>query len=73
MSISRGDLINSKFHAVVNRKGEDVEDVLFLKPSAKELEAAAKYTIQQCEDEGIETAEVFVGFWVNQVKKDLGL
>lgn len=73
MSISRQDLINSKFHAVVNRKGADIKDLLFLKPNLQELTAAGDYAIAQGVSDGIETSEVFVRYWLNDIKKELGL
>lgn len=70
-TISRQDLINSKFHAVVNRQGEDLPDVVFLNPSDEELRIAAEYATAQGEADGIETQSVFVNGWLKLVKKEL--
>jgi hypothetical protein len=73
MSISRRDLIHSKFHATVNRKGADIGDLLFLKPNLQELEGARDYAMEQGEADGVETYEVWVRFWFDDIKKELGL
>jgi len=67
-SISRQDLINSKFHATVERYGKDYQDLLWLKPSLEELEAAKQYTLKQG---AAETYEVFVNHYFQELKKDL--
>lgn len=71
-SISRQDLINSKFHALVNRQGEDLPDVVFLNPSDEELRIAVEYTTAQGETDGIETQSVFANGWLKLVKQELG-
>ena len=43
MGLNRQVLISSKLHAAIDRKGEDYEDLLFLKPSSAEIEIARKY------------------------------
>lgn len=73
MSISRQDLINSKFHATVNRKGADIGDLLFLKPNLQELEEARDYVVAQGKADGVDTYEVWVRFWFDDVKKEIGL
>jgi hypothetical protein len=70
MGLNRQDLISSKLHAAIDRKGEDYEDLLFLKPNIAEIEHARKYVLRQKSD--IETSEVFINAWVKELKNDLG-
>lgn len=67
--ISRQDLINSKLHATVDRQSADYNDILWLKPTLKELEVAKAYTIKQ---NNSETYKVFVNGYISEIKKDLG-
>jgi len=62
--------ISSKLHAAIGRKGEDYEDLLFLKPSVAEIEIARKYVLKQKSD--VETSKVFINAWVKELKNDLG-
>lgn len=68
--ISRQDLINSKVHAAVDRQSADYTDVLWLKPSLKELGLAKEYTLKQNYEE---TYERFVNYYIQELKNDLGL
>jgi hypothetical protein len=70
MGLNRQDLISSKLHAAIDRKGEDYEDLLFLKPSIAEIEIARKYVLKQKSD--VETSEVFINAWVKELRNDLG-
>lgn len=70
MGLNRQDLISSKLHAAIDRKGEDYNDLLFLKPSIAEIENARNYVIKQKDD--LETSEVFIDAWVRELKNDLG-
>jgi hypothetical protein len=70
MGLNRQDLISSKLHAAIDRKGEDYEDLLFLKPSIPEIELAHKYVLKQKSD--MQTSEVFIHAWVKELKRDLG-
>jgi hypothetical protein len=70
MGLNRQDLISSKLHAAIDRKGEDYGDLLFLKPTISEIEIAKKYVLKQKGD--IETSEVFINAWVKELKNDLG-
>lgn len=70
MGLNRQDLISSKLHAAIDRKGEDYEDLLFLKPSVDEIEVARAYVLKQKND--FETSEVFINAWVRELKNDLG-
>ena len=71
MGLNRQDLISSKLHAAIDRKGEDYQDLIFLKPSLEEIEMARKYVVKQKTD--IETSEVFINAWIRELKNDLGL
>lgn len=71
MGLNRQHLINSKLHAAVDRKGEDYQDLLFLKPDSTEIDRAEEYTLKQKSD--IETYSIFVKAWVKELKSDLGL
>jgi len=71
MGLDRQDLINAKLHAAIDRRGEDYDDLLFLKPNLKELKLAETYVLHLKKD--LETAEVFVRQWVKELKHDLGL
>ena len=68
--ISRQDLINLKLHATVARKGKDYEDILWLKPTRKELQIAKDYTLKQ---DDADTFAVFVNGYVAEIMKDLGI
>jgi hypothetical protein len=70
MGLNRQDLISSKLNAAIDRKGEDYEDLLFLKPNVAEIEIARKYVLKQKSD--IETSEAFINAWVKELKNDLG-
>ncbi len=70
MGLNRQDLISSKLHAAIDRKGEDYEDLLFLKPNIAEIEIARKYVLKQKSD--VETYEIFINAWVKELKNDLG-
>jgi hypothetical protein len=73
MSLSRQNLINSKLHAAVQRKAQDMDDLIFLRPDSSELEAAAEYATEQGVADGVETFGVWVNHYVRELKKDLGL
>lgn len=68
--LNRQDLISSKLHAAIDRKGEDYNDLLFLKPSMDEIEVAREYVLKQKSD--LETSEVFINAWIRELKNDLG-
>lgn len=70
MGLNRQDLISSKLHAAIDRKGEDYDDLLFLKPSVDEIEVAREYVLKQKSD--LETSEVFINAWIRELKNDLG-
>lgn len=70
MGLNRQDLISSKLHAAIDRKGEDYDDLLFLKPSSDEIEVAREYVLKQKSD--LETSEVFINAWIRELKNDLG-
>ena len=70
MSISRQDLINSKLHAAVDRKAKDYKDLIWLKPTLKELKAAEVYALRQSKTE---TYGVFVSAYIQELMNDLGL
>lgn len=70
MGLSRQDLISSKLHAVIDRKGEDYNDLIFLRPSVEEIEVAREYVVKQKGD--LETSEVFINAWIRELKNDLG-
>lgn len=70
MGLNRQDLISSKLHAAIDRKGEDYDDLLFLKPSVDEIELAREYVLKQKSD--LETSEVFINAWIRELKNDLG-
>lgn len=70
MGLNRQDLISSKLHAAIDRKGEDYEDLLFLHPSSDEIEVGREYVLKQKSD--LETSEVFVNAWIRELKNDLG-
>lgn len=70
MGLNRQDLISSKLHAAIDRSGEDYDDLLFLKPSIDEIEAAREYVLKQKSD--LETSEVFINAWIRELKNDLG-
>jgi hypothetical protein len=70
MGLDRQDLISSKLHAAIDRKGEDYDDLIFLKPNAAEIENARQYVLRQKTD--METSEVFINAWVRELKNDLG-
>lgn len=70
MGLNRQDLISSKLHAAIDRKGEDYDDLLFLKPSNDEIEVAREYVLKQKID--LETSEVFINAWIRELKNDLG-
>jgi hypothetical protein len=67
-SISRQDLINSKLHATVDRHSQDYKDLLWLRPTQKELILARAYTVKQ---NPAETYSVFVDAYISELKKDL--
>lgn len=67
-SISRQDLINSKLHATVDRHSQDYKDLLWLRPTSKELALAREYTLKQ---NPAETYPVFVDAYISELKKDL--
>jgi hypothetical protein len=69
-SISRQDLINSKFHATIERTGKDYTDILWLKPTLEELETARNYALKLG---ATENYPIFVTGYFNEIKKDLGL
>jgi len=71
MGLNRQNLINAKLHAAVERKGEDYQDLLFLKPSLSEIHLAEKYALKQKKDQ--ETSAIFVRAWVKELINDLGL
>lgn len=71
MGLNRQDLINSKLHAVIDRRGEDYQDLLFLKPTLKELAKAEKYVLILKKD--LKTARIFLMQWIKEIKNDLGL
>ncbi len=71
LGLHRQDLINTKLHAAIDRMGEDYADLLFLKPTRQEIEAAQIYVSKQKKD--IETAEIFINAWVKELKNDLGI
>lgn len=71
MGLDRQNLINAKLHAAIDRKGEDYEDLLFLKPTLSEIKIAEKYVLKQNQE--IETAMVFIKAWTQELKNDLGL
>lgn len=68
--ISRQDLINSKLHAAVDRKAKDYSDLIWLSPTAKEIELARQYAIRQGTTE---TYHFFVDAYVQELKVDLGI
>jgi hypothetical protein len=70
MGLDRQDLISSKLHAAIDRKGEDYQDLLFLKPTIAEIEIARNYVIKQKSD--LETSEIFINAWIRELKNDLG-
>jgi hypothetical protein len=69
MGLNRQDLINAKLHAAIDRKGEDYEDLLFLKPTLPEIKLAEKYVLKQ--NKNMETASVFIKAWIKELKNDL--
>lgn len=71
MGLVRQDLINAKLHAAIDRMGEDYNDLLFLKPTLKEIQKAESYVLNLKKD--LKTAHVFVNKWVKELKHDLGL
>ena len=71
MGLSRQDLINAKLHAAIDRRGEDYEDLIFLKPNIGEIKQAENYVLKQKKD--LKTAAVFVRAWVKELMHDLGL
>jgi Nucleotidyltransferase of unknown function (DUF6036) len=70
MGLSRQNLISSKLHAAIDRKGEDYEDLLFLKPNLAEINIAQNYVLNQKND--MKTSEIFIDAWVKELKNDLG-
>jgi hypothetical protein len=71
MGLDRQHLINAKLHATVDRRGEDYDDLIFLRPSLTELQLAEAYVLNQKKE--AETASIFVQHWVKELKRDLGL
>ena len=71
MGLDRQHLISTKLHAAVDRKGEDYQDLLFLKPTKSEINIAEKYVLKQ--NQNMESAAVFIKAWVKELKNDLGI
>ncbi len=69
-SLSRQDLISSKFHAAIERQSIDYNDILWLKPTKQELNAAKEYALKQGQTE---TYEVFVNHYVQELMNELGI
>lgn len=70
MGLNRQDLIGTKLHAAIDRKGEDYDDLLFLKPSLEEISKAREYVLSQKKD--LETSAIFIDAWIRELKNDLG-
>jgi hypothetical protein len=62
------DLISSKFHATIERRGKDYDDVIWLKPTLLELETAKKYALKLGDTENY---PYFVNSYFEAIKKDL--
>jgi hypothetical protein len=71
MGLDRQSLINSKLHAAIDRRGEDYDDLIFLKPKLTEIKVAEAYVLKQKKD--LKTAEIFVKAWVRELTNELGI
>jgi len=71
MGLDRQSLINAKLHAAIDRRGEDYDDLIFLKPSLAEIKLAEAYVLKQ--KQYLKTAAVFVRAWVKELMDELGL
>jgi len=69
-AISRQDLISSKLHAAVDRASIDFSDILWLRPTKEELAKAKEYTLKQGT---VETYEVFVNHYIQELMNELGI